>query len=375
MRIVMMGKWPEKEPTGGVAVHIVNLVNSLGKLDNLNLFLISFSSKSETFSKGNAKIILIETRTIFLIFPVLALLRLAIEVKRLQPDILHIHGSNISPYLIYATIFNFFLNCNKIITIHGLVEEEVKYKKISKSMAFISVIFEKFAISKIPNIIVCSMAMKNLLKEKSRSKIVVIPNGIDYDDNNRILTEIKLHHPNVLFVGLLQDVKGIDILIRAVPLIMRSIPNIYVYIAGSGPCENDLKILAGELGVEDNVKFLGFVPKAKKYSYFKSADICIVPSRYESFGIVLLEAMSCGKAVVASRIGGIPEVVEDGRTGILFEPGNVNELANNIVGILKDNDLRQRMGKLGQEKAKKFGWDAIAEETKKFYHDIIFSKH
>jgi glycosyltransferase involved in cell wall biosynthesis len=147
-----------------------------------------------------------------------------------------------------------------------------------------------------------------------------------------------------------------------------------LYIAGSGPEENKLKELVKELNIEENVNFLGYISGIKKYSYYKSADVCVFPSIYEAFGIVLLEAMACGKPVVASNVGGIPFVVEEGKTGLLFESGNVEDLADKIVTILKDEELREKMGEAGRERAKEFTWDKIAERTVEVYKEILKGK-
>jgi len=100
-------------------------------------------------------------------------------------------------------------------------------------------------------------------------------------------------------------------------------------------------------------------------------DVCVFPSRYEPFGIVLLEAMASGKPVVASKVGGIPFVVEDGKTGLLFERGNVEVLAEKIIMLLRDEELRKRMGEAGRERAKEFTWDKIAKQTVDLYKEIL----
>jgi glycosyltransferase involved in cell wall biosynthesis len=93
----------------------------------------------------------------------------------------------------------------------------------------------------------------------------------------------------------------------------------------------------------------------------------VFPSFYEPFGIVLLEAMHCGKAIIASNVGGIPSILEDGHTGLLFDPGNVNDLAEKIIMLLKDKDLRINMGNAGYKKVTEFTWDKVTERTVDIY--------
>jgi glycosyltransferase involved in cell wall biosynthesis len=125
------------------------------------------------------------------------------------------------------------------------------------------------------------------------------------------------------------------------------------------------------LNIENYVDFLGFLSGEKKYTYYKSADIYVQPSRYETFGIAILEAMACGKTVVASNVGGIPFLVIDGETGLLFENGNVRDLAEKILNLLNDKELREKMGKAGKKRAEEFTWDKIAKQTVEVYKEIL----
>ena len=111
---------------------------------------------------------------------------------------------------------------------------------------------------------------------------------------------------------MLRREKGVDLLLHAMIKIKESIPKIHLYIAGTGPQKSVLNKLANDLDINDDITFLGFISNDDKYSYIKSTDICVFPSTYEPFGIVLLEAMICGKPVVASHVGGISYVVDDG---------------------------------------------------------------
>lgn len=148
----------------------------------------------------------------------------------------------------------------------------------------------------------------------------------------------------------------------------------HVYIAGKSVSEEEdknLKKLAEELNIEKKVSFLGFISGAEKYAYYESADIYVHPSRYEPFGVVLLEAMACGKPIVASKVGGIPFVVEDEETGLLFKSENVEELAEKVILLLRNKELRVKMGKAGRERAKLFTWERSAEMTVEVYKEVI----
>ena len=149
----------------------------------------------------------------------------------------------------------------------------------------------------------------------------------------------------VLFVGRLSDFhKGISVLLRAFSNIAKKVNNTDLIIVGNGPDEKKLKELAINLGVSDKTHFIGHIETDLPF-YYNSADIVVVPSLFEAFGIVNIEAMSCGKTVVASNVGGIREIIKHKKTGFLTSPGNVEELGNTILMLLRHPEMRNRLGK------------------------------
>jgi Glycosyltransferase len=107
--------------------------------------------------------------------------------------------------------------------------------------------------------------------------------------------------------------------------------------------------------------------------YYKAADVFCLPSTMstESFGIVNLEAMACGVPIVASKIGGIPDVVKDGENGLLVPPWDSEALADVIIYLLENEDIREKMGNIGREKVEGYSWARIAEETEKVYKEVL----
>ncbi len=366
--VAMLGQYPLNNIYGGVEMHFYQLAHHIALLDNVELHIVTLGCNNEQFEENGIKYHIIE-KSSFRPFRILDIVKLRKEILKIKPDILHVQGTSII-YIPVATLIG--NNYPVLLTVHGLVKSAVRFERgvhrfISK---VIRIPLEKYAISKIQNIVVCSPAMESLVSNMTNSKIYVIPNGINLEDIDDV-KPLELNPPNILFVGLLWNVKGVDILLNAVPIIKKSIPDLSVYIVGSGPCENELKKLVKELDIEENIKFLGFISGKEKYSYYTSADICVFPSRHEAFGITLLEAMACGKPVVASNVGGIPYVVEDGKTGLLFEGGNVEDLAEKVIALLNDEKLRDKMGKAGRERVKDFTWDKIAEQTVSVYKEIV----
>ncbi len=154
----------------------------------------------------------------------------------------------------------------------------------------------------------------------------------------------------ILCPGRLHLCKGQDVLMRALPAVLRGAPGVEVVFAGGGTEREPLERLAGELGLLHIVRFAGALPRTELLRAMGEAALVVVPSRDEAFGLVNIEAMAMGTPVVASRVGGIPEIVRDGVDGLLFEPGNAEELAACLVRLLKDGELRAEMGRNARQR-------------------------
>jgi len=212
-------------------------------------------------------------------------------------------------------------------------------------------------------------------------KIVVIPNGINIDEVTTNLTReesrIKLGLPLktkiILFFGSLVPYKGPDILLKAFKIIKKEFSEVKLIFAGRGQMLVELQNMAKKFDLEDDVIFLGFVEEEEKALYYKSADIFSLPSTNmaESFGIVNLEAMASGIPIVSSNLGGIPDIIKDEKNGLLAKPHDHQSLANAILRLLKNDDLRLKMGDNGRKMTKHYTWDKIAIETENLYKDIL----
>lgn len=158
---------------------------------------------------------------------------------------------------------------------------------------------------------------------------------------------------NVPLIGTVANLfprKGYEVMVKALPIVLASFPTLQYVIIGQGNSgyERTLRSLVRELGLEKAVHFVGF--QKEVYSCLAAMDIYVHPALMEGFGIAVLEAMAMGKPVVASRVGGIPEVVQDGVTGILVPPGDPGPLALAVVRLLKDPHRRESMGRAGKER-------------------------
>jgi D-inositol-3-phosphate glycosyltransferase len=219
------------------------------------------------------------------------------------------------------------------------------------------------------------------------AKVSVIPCGVDLDlfypipeDEAKQVLGLPLQRCVILFVGRIEPLKGIDTLLRAIALITPELPcwrdELSVIIVGGAPGAGieetqaelaRLEALRAELGIEDLVTFQGAKDQDTLNYYYSAAELVVMPSHYESFGMVALEAMSCGTPVVASKVGGLAFSVQDGQTGFLVPDGDAEALAGRIRLLLKDHDLRRQMGRQAVRWAQRYGWPVIAQQIVDVY--------
>jgi len=226
-----------------------------------------------------------------------------------------------------------------------------------------------------------------VLKEKRR----LIPNGSHPrlfpapPHSQQVALRQQLSIPEgdmvVFALGRIVLKKGFDILIQALPLVQEQVPNVTVIIGGDGTDLGRLKTLAKELGVSAHIRFPGTLPRADVRAYFHIADIFTLPAIFDPKGNVdgcpnvILEAMACGKPVVASRISGIPIVVKDGETGILVEAQNIEALAAALVALLMDKPKREQLGTASRQRIlNELTWDKVIEQIKDVYQHSVKSK-
>jgi len=189
------------------------------------------------------------------------------------------------------------------------------------------------------------------------SRIQVMPNGVEIRGRRNFEGE------KLVYVGRLTRKKGVEYLISA----MRSVKEVDLLIVGDGPDRQRLEKMAAGL----RVKFIGMVSPDRVYDYLEQAKILILPSFYEGLPNVILEAMSLGVPVIATRVGGIPDLVRQKETGLLVEPGRVDELAIGIKKLIEDDDLRRRVSKNCLGEVKKYSWDHVVERFENLIERVV----
>ena len=177
-----------------------------------------------------------------------------------------------------------------------------------------------------------------------------------------------IRRPRVLFVGRLAPQKGVSTLVEAAGLLKD--PSARILLVGDGPERPKLERDAERLGVGDRLHFVGFFAHDRLPAVFAHADLLVLPSLYEELGTVLLEAMQAALPIVASKTGGIPDVIDNGVNGMLVPPGDPEALARAIDCLLADRKLACRLSEGAQERAKDYDWEVLAERVLRVYRGV-----
>jgi glycosyltransferase involved in cell wall biosynthesis len=195
----------------------------------------------------------------------------------------------------------------------------------------------------------------------------VIPNGIDYDfwQLDEASSDTR-QEKQLISVGSLKRVKGHDVLIRAFPKVLEEHPDATLRLVGDGPKQSEYEKMTEDLGVTDCIDFAGWLTEVEVRSSLRKATLFVFPSRHEGFGIALLEAMAAGCPVVASNVGGIPEVVR-GADAMLVPPEDSNALAEAINAVLRDEGWRETARSSVIERAAQFTWASAVDR----YEDCL----
>ncbi len=240
---------------------------------------------------------------------------------------------------------------------------------------------EQWMAHRADGVIVCSHYMRGHVADIfdiDERRVVVIPNGIDPNDLQPVddLSALRAQFAApkeqlVLLVGRLVYEKGFQLALDALPGVIQRVGNVRFVVAGSGTHEAELKAQAQRLGLSDHGVFLGWIGDDALHSLYRIADLCVIPSLYEPFGLVALEAMASGCPCIVADTGGLREVVPSGeRVGLRFNGGDAEHLGVMIERLLVDGHLRDRLVTEASEHVLRFDWDDIAQRTVTVYSDL-----
>ncbi len=230
----------------------------------------------------------------------------------------------------------------------------------------------RYFFGKLHGRITVSACARDFVAEHFHADYRVIPNGIDFQRFSQPrprLPRFDDGRPNVLFVGRLEKRKGLSYLLRAWGRVHEEAPDARLIVVGGG---GGLKHYRSFVGDRDDIIFAGKASDEEIVDYYHTADIFCAPSTGgESFGIVLLEAMAAGKAIVTTNIPGYSEVVTDGVEGLLVPPKDAERLADALLELLRDPEIGARLGAEGRRAAERYAWPRVAEQVLDYYAETI----
>ncbi|HEX2952202.1 MAG TPA: glycosyltransferase family 4 protein [Armatimonadota bacterium] len=292
-----------------------------------------------------------------------AALRLRKILREIKPDILHIHSAKAG--LVGRLAVMSRRRPKVILTMHSFVFDERVGEKRRKLISSIERYFLKYT----DKIVAVSQALKDeLVSEMAlpEEKIDVIYSGITFRDCH------KEPHFGIRIgsVARLAPQKGVELFIRAAALVLAECPNVSFLVAGDGPYRANLRAMAESLAIPEAIDFLGFQDDIP--AFLSTLDIFMLTSHRETFGLSVVEAMSQAVPVVATRVGGVPEIIDDEKNGLLAEPGNPQDIADKVIRLLKDPEFAKQMAEAGNTSVRsRFTAERMVGETVALYTSLM----
>jgi len=299
------------------------------------------------------------------------------DFLRYDLDILHVHSFGFLWHDFLIILSKIFKKTKIINTPHGPFMALGNYRWYEKLFKNITEFFEYFTNRLYDSVIEVNPSQDKWMITKgiNKSKMVYLPNGIPKDflkrvEINKFIKKYNLRNKFVIsYVGRIQKYKGLDQVLEILPNLLKVKKNIIFVILGRDADDKErLKILIKELKLENNVLFLNVGDKEKECLY-QVSEIFILPSEWEAFGIVILESMAKGTAVISTRTEGGLFLIKEKINGCLFDYGNLEELENKFKTLF-NNKLRTRIKKNNLIKAKNFTWEKIGKNLEKIYKQI-----
>ena len=305
----------------------------------------------------------------FLLGQLLAIIRL---VRNEHFDLIHAHWLIPQGFIAALGMWIAGKNVPLLCTSHGGDLFALKGKGLQR--------LKRRIMDKSAALTVVSKAMKKTVVDMgvAPDKVEVIPMGVDLKGLFTPDPGVQRKTDELLFVGRLVEVKGLQILLDAMPKVLAKHPGIRLVVAGAGPLESELRASAAKLNMTDRVDFLGMVPQLKLPSLYQQATLAVFPfivtksGVQEGFGLVVVEAMGCCCPVIAGDLPAIQDTVVHEENGLIFPSGNAQVLADSILKLLDDPEFRARLAGEGRKSVvQNFDWEIIAGKYSHIYQELI----
>jgi glycosyltransferase involved in cell wall biosynthesis len=298
----------------------------------------------------------------FVIF-IQAVLKFITKILFVRPDLIHIHFSvNASIYRksVFILLSKFF---GAKVVLHAHTGVLVEY---ISSLNFLARSFLAFSLKQADAFVALATQDIPKYQQYSKNKPVFLRNPIEVGP-----AQSDLSQRIVVTAGRLSEAKGSIDLLKAIPQIYTATPDAHFIFAGNGDLES-LRKMSCDLQVDQLITFTGWLGHDQLMEVYKSAGIFVLPSYHEGMPLAILEAMSFGLPVVSTGVNGIPDVVLDGETGILVQPGDVDALTSAIIKLLVEPELRKRMGQKGKQRVETlFSFSAVTQNWIALYDSIL----
>ncbi len=370
MKIALVSPYDFAYP-GGVVNHIMSLGSYLAQMGHEVKFIAPASSPITTLGDrfihiGKPRAIPVSGSVARVTISPRLSTRITEMLEKENFDIVHLHEP-LMPMLC-TTVLRMSRTAN-VGTFHAF-----NGKGYNIAKPFGPILFKRW-FSKLDGHVAVSKPAKEFVSKYFQADYNVIPNGIDtrhFSPNVAPIDELCDGKLNILFVGRLEKRKGADYLLKAYEQVKRDIPNSRLIIVGPGTKLRDKYEKQVKKRSLKDVVFVGYTNYEELPRYYKTADVFCAPATgWESFGIVLLEAMAVGKPIVASNIDGYASILSHGAEGLLVPPKDEKSLAQALTSLLNDEKLRRKMGAKGILKAKEYDWKNVAQRVEALYSKVL----
>lgn len=359
--VIIIALFPPKW-LGGMEIATYNIAEHLAKRGHEIHVITEYDEGLQAFSQENGfyihRVAFSRVRVIgvFLLWS-----RFFLTIRKIRPDIIHAQSFMTG---IPACVISNLLRIPYIVWGRG---SDVYL------MDFYVKISSKLVLKNANAILALTDDMRKKLNSIYPRDIYVVPNGINLEQFDDISSNFpnKAGTKKILFVGRFHPVKGVQYLIMAMKKVYEEIPDARLLLIGDGEERNKLERLADNLGIRESIDFIGELPHKKIAGFMNHADVFVLPSISESFGMVNLEAMACGLPIVATRVGGIPNVIKNGVNGYLVEAKKPDEIAEKILLLLQNPQLRMEISQRNKEDVKAYTWENITNSLEKVYLKIL----
>jgi glycosyltransferase involved in cell wall biosynthesis len=368
--IVALYPVPGGKAPGGVRAVVHNLVGGLQVYDDLELVVIHCHSDIDVGGVVEDK----DTTVHYIAMPRQRLVpntltsigRVEQRLRQLQPDVVNTHAAHYTVGALragYPTIY----------TIHGVVHREAE---VYKSTLFDRLRFlledacARYAVRRVSDIIAISPYVLEEYRCRSNARFHRIDNPVP----SRFFSVPNLEQEGrLLYAGTIDERKDVLGLLRALALVRHSVPHVLLRVAGRwirrAYYQQVLDLIAAE-SLQDNVTLLGLQQSAALMQEYARCAAVVLASRQETAPMAIMEAMAAGKPVVATRVGGVADLVEEGRSGFVVQPGDHSALARRIVEVLTNAEMRRRMGERARQLAERFHVQIVAAQYRQLYYEV-----